>query len=431
MSSETETVRVGHALAPVGTCVTMADRFMSRGNPLGIVENAAVLIEDGWIVWVGRQEEMPARFDLSAADIQDLSGQTVFPGFIDAHTHLVFAGSRAGEFDLRVGGGSYLDILASGGGIQATVRATREASFDELYDLGYRRLDAMLREGVTTVEAKSGYGLTLEGEIRLLEVIKALDRDHAVEVVPTFLGAHTVPESFKTKPKDYVRLVTREMLPEVAQRGLAEFCDVFCEEGVFDVNTSREILETARGLGMKLKLHADQLESSGGGRLAAELHAVSADHLEYLPEEVIPQLREAGTVAVLLPVAAQYLFMEKQPPVKALLAQGVPVAIATDFNPGSSPCLSLLTVVTIGACMYRISTETVLKGVTCHAARAIGRETRIGRIDEGFQADLSVFPVQDPSLVMTTYGGIRPHRVMKKGRWVFAPSECDTAEILS
>ncbi len=429
-SAETETVKVGHALAPVGTCVTMAERFMDRDNPLGVVKDAAVLIKNESILWVGKQDEVPRRFDLSAADIQDLSDQTLFPGFIDAHTHLVFAGSRAREFDLRVRGASYLEILARGGGIQATVRATREASFDELYDLGYRRLDALLRQGVTTVEAKSGYGLTPEGEIRLLEVLKALDRDHVVEVVPTFLGAHTVPESFKAKPEDYVRLVIQEMLPEVVQRELAEFCDVFCEEGVFDVDASREILEAAQRLGLKAKLHADQLTASGGSRLAAELHAVSADHLEYLPEEVIPQLREAGTVAVLLPVAAQYLFVKKQPPVNALLDQDVPVVIATDFNPGSSPCLSLLTAMTIGACLYRMTTEAVLKGVTLHAARAVGREARIGRIDEGFQADLSIFPVRDPSLVVTTFGGILPHRVMKRGRWVLAPSGCETVEIL-
>jgi len=255
-------MKIDRALAPVGTLVTLSDRFEGDENPLGILSKGAVLIKDDEIVWVGKQDDVPSEFDLSEADIQD---------------------------------DSYLEILQAGGGINATVRMTREASFDELYDLGMRRLDAMLREGVTTVEAKSGYGLTLEGELRLLEVIQALNRDHVVDVVPTFLGAHTIPETFKTNPREYVDLVIHEMLPAVVERGLAEFCDIFCEEGVYDVETSREILEAARGRGLKLKVHADQLTASGGGRLAAELRATSAEHLEYLREEDIPAFKEAGT----------------------------------------------------------------------------------------------------------------------------------------
>ncbi len=418
-------MKIDRALAPVGTLVTFSDRFVEDENPLGILSKAAVLIKGDEIVWVGKQDDVPPEFDLSEADIQDLSEDTVFPGFIDAHTHLVFAGSRANEFDMRVRGASYLEILQAGGGINATVRMTREASFDELYDLGMRRLDAMLREGVTTVEAKSGYGLTLEGELRLLEVIQALNRDHVVDVVPTFLGAHTIPEAFKTNPRGYVDLVIHEMLPAVAERNLAEFCDVFCEEGVYDIETSREILEAAREKGLKLKIHADQLTALGGGRLAAELGATSAEHLEYLREEDIPAFKEAGTVAVLLPVAAMYLMMEKTPPVKSLLKQGAPVAFATDFNPGSAPCLSLLTTMTMAAILYHLPSDEVLRGVTVHAARAVGRETKLGKVEAGFQADLAVFPVRDHRLVATTFGGVLPSRVMKGGKWASLSFPCE------
>ncbi len=429
MQEQTETkVKVDRALAPVGTCVTLSDRFISEENPLGILTDAAILIEGESVVWVGKQDDVPARFDLSAADIQDFSRQTVLPGLIDAHTHLVFAGSRAAEFDMRVHGDTYLEILAKGGGIQATVRATKEASFDELYEMGMRRLDVLLREGVTTVEAKSGYGLSVEGELRLLEVLEALNRDHAVDVVPTFLGAHTVPREYKDAPEKYVALVIEEMIPRVAERNLAAFCDVFCEEGVIDVKTSRKILEAASRHGLKLKLHADQLTNSGGGLLSAELKATSADHLEYFPEDEVPRFREGGVVAVLLPVAAQYLMMQKTPPVHAFLSHGVPVALATDFNPGSAPCLSLLTAMTIGACLYRIPTEVVIKGVTLHAARAVGIEGKIGRIEAGYQADLSVFPVRDYRLIATTYGGVLPQRVMKRGHWRFVTENCGPAE---
>jgi len=310
-------MKIDRALAPVGTLVTLSEKFEGEENPFGILTNAAILIKEREIAWVGKQDDVPAEFDLSEADIQELTEETVLPGFIDAHTHLIFGGSRAGEFDMRVQGASYLEILQAGGGINATVRMTREASFDELYDMGMRRLDVLLREGVTTVEAKSGYGLTLGGELRLLEVIQALSRDHVIDVIPTFLGAHTIPEVYKPNPEKYVELVVNEMLPAVVERDLAEFCDVFCEEGVFDVETSRRILEAAREKGLKLKIHADQLAVSGGGRLAAELKATSAEHLEYLPEEIIPEFKEAGTVAVLLPVAAMYLMMDKTPPVNA------------------------------------------------------------------------------------------------------------------
>jgi len=415
-------MKIDRALAPVGNLVTCSERFSEEENPLGLLSKAAVLIRGGKIAWVGKQDDVPQEFDLSEADIQDLSDTTVFPGFIDAHTHLVFAGSRASELDMRVRGATYLEILQAGGGINATVRVTREASFDELFDLGIRRLDAMLRQGVTTVEAKSGYGLTLEGELRLLEVIQALDRDHAVEVVPTFLGAHTIPDPYKDDPQRYVDLVVEEMLPAVTEKNLAEFCDVFCEEGVFDVKASRHILEAAAAKGLKLKIHADQLTKSGGGKLAAELRAISAEHLEYLPEEIIPFFKEAGTVAVLLPVAGLYLMMQKRPPVECLLAEGVPVAIATDFNPGSAPNISLLTTLTMAAILYRLPVNEVLKGVTVHAARAVGREDRLGKIEAGFQADLAVFPVKDYRLVATTFGNIYPSRVMKKGKWV---SLCD------
>ncbi len=411
-------MKIDRVIGPIGSLVTCSDKFITRENPLGVLKKATILVKGEDVVWVGKKDDVPAEFDLSAAEIEEFSKDTLFPGFIDAHTHLIFAGSRAGEFDMRVQGASYLEILQAGGGISSTVRMTREASYDELYDLGMRRLDAMVREGVTTVEVKSGYSLTVEGELRLLEIARALDRGHMVDVVPTFLGAHTIPESFKEDPRKYVDIVIREMLPAVVEKDLAEFCDVFCEEGVFDVETSREILKAAQEKGLKVKVHADQLTALGGGRLAAELKATSAEHLEYLPVEDIPLFRQAGTVAVLLPVAGLYLMMEKTPPVIELLENGVPVAIATDFNPGSAPCISLLTTMTLAAIQYRLCSEDVVKGVTVNAAKAVGREKRIGKIEEGFQADFVIFPVKEYKLIVTSFGGIRPSRVMKRGRWV-------------
>jgi len=411
-------IKIDRALAPIGGLLTLSGRFMTGDNPLGVLTQAAVLVRGEKILWVGKQDDVPVRSDLTEADIVDLAGETVMPGLIDCHTHLVFSGSRAGEFDLRVKGATYLEILKAGGGIGATVRATQEASFDELYDLGMQRLSYMMRRGVTTVEAKSGYGLSLEGERRLLEVMQALDRDHSAEIVPTFLGAHTIPPRYKEKPGKYVESIIQEMIPEVADENLAEFCDVFCEEGVFDVAASRKILETARQYRLRLKIHADQLTASGGGALAAELKATSAEHLEYLSEAVIPAFRDAGTVAVLLPVAGLYLMMDRIPPVASLRRQGVPIAIATDFNPGSAPCLSLLTTMTLAAAAYRLSTEEIIKGVTIHAARAVGREKVIGRVEEGYQADFSVFPVRDYALIVTTFGENLPTRVMKRGKWV-------------
>jgi len=411
-------IKIDRALAPIGSLLTLSERFITEANPLGILTQAAVLLSNEKILWVGKQDDVPANFDLTETDIVDLPGETVMPGLIDCHTHLVFSGSRAGEFDLRVKGATYLEILKAGGGIGATVRATKEASFDELYDLGIQRLSHMMCRGVTTVEAKSGYGLSTDGERRLLEVIQALNRDHSLEIVPTFLGAHTIPPRYKENPEKYVELVIQEMIPEVADKNLAEFCDVFCEEGVFDVKTSRKILETARQYGLHLKIHADQLAASGGGALAAELKATSAEHLEYLPEAVIPAFKTSGTVAVLLPVAGLYLMMDKIPPVISLRRQRVPIAIATDFNPGSAPCFSLLTAMTLAAATYHLPTEEIIKGVTIHAARAIGRERTLGRVEEGYQADFSVFPVRDYALVVTTFGETLPVRIMKKGKWI-------------
>ena len=411
-------IKIARALAPIGALLTLSERYITADNPLGILTQAAVLLRGEKILWVGKQDDVPADFDLTEADIVTLAGKTVLPGLIDCHTHLVFSGSRAGELDLRVEGATYLEILKAGGGIGATVRATQEASFDELYDLGMQRLSHMMQRGVTTVEAKSGYGLSPGRERRILEVIQALNRDHSLEIIPTFLGAHTIPPRYKKNPEKYVESVIQEMIPEVADKNLAVFCDVFCEEGVFNVETSRKILETARQHGLCLKIHADQLAASGGGALAAELKATSADHLEYLPEAVIPAFQDAGTVAVLLPTAGLYLMMDKIPPITSLRQQGVPLAIATDFNPGSAPCLSLLTAMTLAATMYRLPSSEIIKGVTVHAARAVGKEKTLGRVEAGYQADFAVFPVRDYALIATTFGETLPDRVMKKGKWV-------------
>jgi imidazolonepropionase len=393
---------------------------LGKGSGLGIIHHGAIGISKGRISWVGKTEEISGKFSWSRDGREiDGTGKVVMPGLIDAHTHLIFAGSRENEFEQRIQGLTYQEIAGAGGGILSTVEATRRSSFDELLSLGKRRLDRMLFKGVTTVEAKSGYGLSLQDEMKILKVMKALQEDHPIDIVPTFLGAHTVPKEFRQDRGRYVDLLTEEMIPQVAQERLAEFCDVFCEEKAFTLEESRRILETGKRYGLKPKIHADQLSSGGGAELAAEVDAYSADHLEYASPEGTRKMAEKGVIAVLLPGASFFLSMEKYPPAREMIERGVAVALATDLNPGSSMTESLPMMMTMGCTMYKLLPREVIQATTIHAARSMGREKEIGSLEVGKQADLLILDIPNYRYLPYHFGVDHVEYVIKKGKVVY------------
>ena len=354
---------------------------------------AAVLVwEGGEILWVGPERDLPGAF--RDAERWDAGGRLVIPGLVDCHTHLAFGGDRADEFEQRCLGTSYQAIAHAGGGIAATVGATRSTSEEDLQHRAAGYLREMVRLGVTTVEAKSGYGLNLDTERKLLAVYRHLEQSQPAHIVPTFLGAHVVAPEYQDDRSGYVDLVINEMIPSVAALGLAKFCDVFVEEGAFTVDEARRILLAGRRLGLQPKLHADQLAAGGGAELAAEVGAVSADHLEYITEAGIEAIKASGTVAVSLPLATLYL---KQTPMPArrLMDAGAAVAVATDFNPGSAPNLHLPLAMTIACVLQGMSPAEALKGATIVAARAVGAEARVGSLESGKAADFALIDAAD------------------------------------
>lgn len=384
---------------------------------LGIVENGSVVITDGRIQAVGHAAAvLPA--DLDGYTIVDARGRAVLPGFVDSHTHLVFGGYRAEEFAWRLRGDSYMEIMARGGGIVNTVAATRKASPDELFASGQKRLDAMLAFGVTTVEGKSGYGLDARTEIKQLEVMRALDRSHPVDIVPTFLGAHAVPAEYKGRADAYIELLTDTVLPQVAERHLAEFCDVFCEKNVFSVDQSRRLLTRARDLGFKLTLHADEIVRLGGAELAAELQAVSADHLLQASDRGIAALAAARVVATLLPGTA---FSLKAPYARGryMIDHGCAVALATDLNPGSCFCESIPLIFAL-ACLYMdLSPEEALCALTLNGAAAVGRADTVGSLEPGKLGDAVILEFPSYRYIPYHIGVSTVETVIKRGEVVF------------
>ena len=400
--------------------LTLSSSF-KEDSGLGILREGAVAIKGGKILWVGKVDQLSKAVSLSPKGQEiDATGKVVMPGLIDSHTHLIFAGSREHEFEQRIQGLSYLEIAERGGGILSTVEATRKASFDKLFFFGKKRLDRMLSKGVTTVEAKSGYGLSLQDELKILKVMKALQADHPIDIVSTFLGAHTVPKEQRDDRMRYIDLLIEEMIPKVAEEGLAEFCDVFCEEKAFSLEESRKILEAGKRYGLRPKIHADQLSPGGGAELAAEVKASSADHLEYVSQRGIERMAETAVTAVLLPGASFFLSMKKLPPVREMIEKGVAVSLATDLNPGSSMTESLPLMMTMGCTMYKMMPGEVIKAITIHAAKSMGREAEIGSLDIGKQADIVILDIPNYKYLPYHFGVDHVEIVIKKGKVVFS-----------
>ncbi len=358
---------------------------------LGVVEDGAIAAREGRIAWVGARGEMPA---LEATERIDLAGRWVTPGLVDCHTHLVFGGNRAHEFELRLAGASYEEIARAGGGILSTVKATRAASEDELVAASLPRLDALIAEGVTTIEIKSGYGLELETEARQLRAARRLGGQRPVSVATTFLGAHALPPEADGDKDQYIARLCNQMLPEIAHEGLADAVDAFMEGIAFSGGQTARVFEVAKRLGLPVKLHADQLSNLGGAALAARYGALSADHLEYADEAGAAAMAKAGTVAVLLPGAFYFIRETHKPAVDLFRKHRVPIAIATDCNPGSSPLTSLLLTMNMAATLFRLTVDEIIAGVTREAARALGRLGEVGTLEAGKSCDLAIWNVE-------------------------------------
>ncbi|AVK82299.1 imidazolonepropionase [Lysinibacillus sp. B2A1] len=394
-------------------------RTKEQMREIEVVENGSVLIEEDCIIAVGAFEQLAVDFlDLvKRADIIDATGKIVMPGLVDCHTHLVHGGTREQEFNMRLNGSTYMEIMNAGGGIHATTKRTRETSFEDLYEKTMQHLDVFLKHGVTTVEAKSGYGLDWETEKKQLEVAKKLQATHDIDVVSTFMGAHAVPRDYKGREDEFVDIVIHDMLPKVAELKLAEFNDVFCEKGVFTPEQSQRILEAGKALGLTPKIHADEIEPYKGAELAAEVGAISAEHLLVASDEGIQRMAEAGTIAVLLPGTAFFL---RAPFARGrlMIDEGVPVAISTDFNPGSSPTMSLPFIMNL-ACMHMgMTLEEVLTATTINAAYAINRGNQIGSLEAEKQADVVILDVANYKQLQYFYGMNHTNTVIKNGRIV-------------
>ena len=373
-----------------------------------ILKDAWVLMEDGVIAQVGTG---PAP---AADETIDAGGSLVTPGLVDAHTHLIFGGWRQNELGLKLHGKSYLEIQNAGGGIQSTTNATRQSTEEELTQKAARALDEMMHFGVTTCEAKSGYGLATEHELKALQVIKNLNDRHHMDIVATFMGAHLVPAEYKANRAEYIRLVCEEMMPKVKEQGIAKYCDVFCEADTFTVEESRQVLEAGLKYGLRPKIHADEIEAIGGSVLAGEIGAISAEHLIVCPPEGIESMARGGVVACLLPATSFYLGATFAP-ARDMVNAGVPVAMATDFNPGSCPCLNLQFVINLGCLKYKLTPEEVLTAVTLNAAAAIDMAGQVGSVEPGKQGDLVIWDAPDLDYICYRMGSNLAKTVVKKG----------------
>ncbi|WFD11380.1 imidazolonepropionase [Tepidibacter hydrothermalis] len=388
-------------------------RIKEEMNDIEILENAYIAINDGKISYVGQGHIIDGLIG-DKTEIHDANGLTVTPGLIDPHTHLVHGGSRENEFSLKISGVPYIDILKQGGGILSTVKSTKEASLDQLYDKAKKSLDIMLGYGVTTVESKSGYGLELDTEKKQLEVNQKLDQTHPVDIVSTFLGAHAVPKKYKENPDEFVDIII-EMLPKV--KDLAQFCDVFCEEGVFSVEQTRKILNKAKEYGYKVKLHADEIVSIGGAELAAEIGAISADHLMAASEDGMKLMAKNKVIANILP-GTSFSLMKNYAEARKMIEHGVPIALSTDYNPGSCPTENIQLIMQLGSLALKMTPNEVLTAVTINAAYSVDKADEIGSIEVGKKADLVIFDAPNVDYIMYHFGINHTHSVYKEGKLV-------------
>jgi imidazolonepropionase len=403
--------------------LTLASDGPKRGTAmedLGIIEHGAVAIKDSLIALVGPTSEVQGQ--VTAAEELDASGKVVMPGFVDPHTHLVFAGDRAGEFEQRIRGASYMEIMAAGGGITATVRATRAASVEQLMEESRARLDRMLAHGTTTAEIKTGYGLDVENELKMLEAIRRLDTEHPADLVPTFLGAHAVPKEYEGRADEYVDLVVEEMLPmvksQIPNRKSQIFCDVFCDEGAFTLEQSRRVLEAAHALGFGLKIHADEFKPLGGTRLAVELGAISADHLVCTPDDEIELLAGSDTIAVALPGTPFGLGHHEYTPARRIIDFGGALALATDLNPGTCWCESMQLIIALACRFMKMAPAEAVAAATINAAHAIGFGPQVGSLEVGKKADVLILDIPDYRHLAYRFGVNLVDRVIKGGRLV-------------
>ncbi len=381
------------------------------GTAYGALESASLAIRDGRIAWLGRTADLPGAPRDIARDVHNLEGRWVTPGLIDCHTHLVYGGDRANEFELRLGGATYEEIARAGGGIRSTVTATRAASEAELVAAADIRLATLQSEGVTVVEIKSGYGLNTETELKMLRAARALGRRRPVTLRTTFLGAHALPPEYEGRADAYIDMIIAEMLPAVAAESLADAVDAFCERIAFTPEQTERLFAAAATLNLPVKLHADQLSDLGGAALAARFKGLSADHLEYTSDDGVAALAAAGTVAVLLPGAFYFLREKQLPPVDKLRTAGVPIALATDNNPGSSPVTSILLMLNMACTLFRLTPEEALTGVTRHAAQALGLSDSHGTLELGKAADFAVWDIDRPAELAYRIG-FNPCRVV-------------------
>lgn len=384
-------------------------------EPYGAIDDGALAVASGLMAWVGRRNELPGRPEALAREVHDAAGRWMTPGLIDCHTHLVYAGERAGEFELRLAGARYEEIARAGGGIRSTVAATRAADEDALLEAAAGRLAALRAEGVTTVEIKSGYGLDRDTEAKQLRVARRLGEALSLTVRTTFLGAHALPPEYEGRKADYIAFVCREAMPALHRQGLVDAVDAFCERIGFTRQETADVFTAARALGLPVKLHAEQLSDQGGAALAARFGALSADHLEYLSEGGARAMAEAGTVAVLLPGAFYFLGEKRLPPVDLLRRHGVPIAVATDSNPGTSPVTSLLLMLNMACTLFRLTPEEALAGVTVNAAKALGLSSSRGALEVGKAADFVLWDIARPAELAYRIGSNPCHAVVRAG----------------
>lgn len=410
-------MKVDLVIKNIGKLATMRSgknpKVKERMNEIEILENAYVAIGDGKFVDIGQGESYKKIIN-QTSKIDDADGLLVTPGLIDAHTHLVHGGSRENEFSKKISGVPYIDILKQGGGILSTVKSTRESAFEELYHKARKSLDRMLELGVTTIESKSGYGLDMDTEIKQLQVSHKLSKDHPIDLVHTFLGAHAIPVEYKGNSEKYIDILVNEIMPKVRELGLAEFCDVFCEEGAFSITESELILSKAKEIGYKLKIHADEIESLGGAELSARLNCISSDHLMAASEEGIKMMAKNNVIANLLP-ATSFNLNKSYASARKMIDLGVPIALSSDYNPGSCPSENLQFVMQLGCIGLKMTPYEVLNAVTINAAYAIDRQDEIGSIEVGKKADLVVFDAPNIEYLMYHFGVNHVNKVYKDG----------------